>query len=138
MSPNSILGAAARQCARHQRLTSKPVPATSRMFSPSAIRGYPRKDSQDKESINTEATEYSKSGTDDAAARQEEAAYDPSTTDPQEERKIAGEGNEACGPDVSPANPDVSKQTGQQEGGAEKGVKKEQSGAGRPKKAGKP
>lgn len=53
---------------------------------------YPRKDSQDKDSINTEATEYSKSGTDDASAKQEEAAFDPSTTDPKEEKKVAGEG----------------------------------------------
>ncbi|PBP20968.1 hypothetical protein BUE80_DR008221 [Diplocarpon rosae] len=139
MSPTSILRVAARHGVR-QRLATKPLSPVRRVFSQSAIRGHPRKDSQDKDSINTEATEYSKSGTDDAAARQEEAAFDPSTTDPQEERKIAGEGNEESGNplDVSPANPEVSKQRGQQEGGAEKGAAKTQSGAGSPKKAGKP
>jgi len=53
--------------------------------------GYPRKDSQDKDSINTEATEYSKSATDDEGARQEEAAFNPNITDPQEENEKAGE-----------------------------------------------
>jgi len=51
---------------------------------------YPRKDSQDKDSINTEATEYSKSATDDEGARQEEAAFNPNITDPQEEKEKAG------------------------------------------------
>ncbi|KAL2069664.1 hypothetical protein VTL71DRAFT_14343, partial [Oculimacula yallundae] len=94
---------------------------------------------QDKDSIDTEATEYTKSGTDDGAAKQEEAAFDPSTTDPEQERKIAGKGTEGSGNplDVSPANPEVSKQRGQTEGGAEKGVGKKQSGGGSPNKAGK-
>lgn len=55
---------------------------------------YPRKDSQDRDSINTEATEYTKSGTDDGAAAQEDAAFDPKTTDPQKEKKVAGKGVE--------------------------------------------
>ena len=42
--------------------------------------------------MNTEATEYSKSGTDDEGARQEEAAFDPNITDPQEQKEKAGEG----------------------------------------------
>lgn len=54
----------------------------------------PRKDSQHKDSINTEATEYSKSGTDDASARQEDAAFDPGITDPQQQKDKAGEGTE--------------------------------------------
>src|SRR5450755_1438948 len=57
-------------------------------------RPYPRKDSQDREPMNTDATEYSKSGSDDASAQQEEAAFDPDKTSPQEEKKEAGEGNE--------------------------------------------
>lgn len=95
MSPTSILRLTARQRIRPQRLyASKPTIPSTRPFSQSAIRTYPRKDSQDKDSIDTEATEYSKSGTDDGAAAQEEAAFDPSTTDPQEEKNIAGKGNE--------------------------------------------
>jgi hypothetical protein len=54
----------------------------------------PRKGSQDKDSINTDATEYSKSGTDDDAAKNEQAAFDPSQTAPGEEKEKAGEGNE--------------------------------------------
>ena len=43
--------------------------------------------------MNTEATEYSKSGTDDESARQEEAAaFDPNITDPGEQTEKAGEG----------------------------------------------
>lgn len=44
--------------------------------------------------MNTEATEYSKSATDDEAARHEEAAFDPNTTDPQAQKKKAGESGE--------------------------------------------
>ena len=58
----------------------------------SARLAYPRKDSQDKNSINAEANEYSKSGTDDDSARNEEAAFDPDITDPQQQKDKAGEG----------------------------------------------
>lgn len=57
------------------------------MLSQSACVRYPRKDSQDKDSINTEATEYSKSGTDDASARQEDVAFDPDSTDPGHQKE---------------------------------------------------
>ena len=43
--------------------------------------------------MNTEATEYSKSGTDDASARQEEAAFNPNITDPGKQKEKAAEGN---------------------------------------------
>lgn len=65
---------------------------TSRPFSHSTGLAYPRKGSQDKDSIQAEATEYSKSGTDDEAARQESAAFDPSKTSPEDEKNTAGEG----------------------------------------------
>jgi len=82
----------------------------------------PRKGAEDKDSINREPTEYSKSGTDDQAAAQEEAAFDPNDTNPESEKKTAGEGNDGrSNPlDVSPANPEVSKQQSPTEGGAEK------------------
>lgn len=67
------------------------TPCEKRQFSRVTWLGYPRKDSQNRESINTEATEYSKSATDDEAARHEEAAFDPNTTDPGAEKKKAGE-----------------------------------------------
>lgn len=63
-----------------------------RPFSQSAIRAYPRKNSQDKDSMDTEPTEYSKSGTDAEAAGEGQAAFDPSITKPGEEKNKAGEG----------------------------------------------
>ena len=42
--------------------------------------------------MNTEATEYSKSASDDEGARQGDAAFDPDITDPQEQKDKAGEG----------------------------------------------
>jgi hypothetical protein len=66
----------------------------SRRLHQTSLLRLPRKDSQDKDSINTEATEYTKSGTDDGAAAQEEAAFDPNNTSPEGEMKKAGEGNE--------------------------------------------
>lgn len=63
-----------------------------RQFSQSSRLAYPRKDSQDKDSINTEATEYSKSASDDEGARQGDAAFDPNITDPQKQKDKAGEG----------------------------------------------
>jgi hypothetical protein len=74
-----------------------PISLLSRQFSQTTKSRYPRKDSQDKDSINKEATEYSKSGTDDGAARQEEAAFDPKQTDPEGEKRKAGEGTEVSG-----------------------------------------
>lgn len=73
--------------------------------------------------MNTDSDEYTKSGTDDLSAKQEEAAFDPKATKPETERKIAGEekkgkkeGKEGGNPlDVSPANRDVSRQRGEQE-----------------------
>lgn len=41
--------------------------------------------------MNPEATEYSKSGTDDAAARHEDTAFDPDTTGPGEQKDKVGQ-----------------------------------------------
>ena len=68
------------------------LPSSCRYISSSAPFANPRKDSQDKDSINTEATEYSKSATDDESARQGDAAFDPNVTDPHEQHGKAGEG----------------------------------------------
>ena len=78
---------------QHARLQqAQPGIPAYRPFSQTISFALPRKDSQNKDSINTEATEYSKSGTDDEAARQEDAAFDPDITDPQEQKHKAGEG----------------------------------------------
>ena len=65
-------------------------------FSNSAKSAFPRKDSQDKDSINTEASEYSKSATDDEGARQGDAAFNPDVTQPQEQKDLAGKNRGVC------------------------------------------
>ena len=79
---------------KQQAHSRRSLLATSvhRQFSQTVSFALPRKDSQDKDSINTEATEYSKSATDDEGARQEDAAFNPDITDPQEQKDKAGEG----------------------------------------------
>lgn len=84
------------------RLLSRSVrlPASSPRSSPSILSArpftcatrtlYPRKDSQDKDSINRESTEYSKSGTDDQVAAQDDAAFNPDKTSPEDEMESAG------------------------------------------------
>jgi len=84
----------------------------SRSLSSTSRLTYPRKDSQDKDSIKADATEYSKSGTDDGAANQQDAAFDPKTTSPEKEKNVAGEGEGQGNPlEFSPANKDISKGT---------------------------
>lgn len=66
------------------------VPSEKRQFSRLTWLALPQKDSQDRESIDRESTEYSKSGTDDQAAGIDWAAFDPNTTEPAAEKKAAG------------------------------------------------
>lgn len=82
-----------KQQARPQLASLKP--STHRQFSQTSSFAHPRKGSQDKDSIDTEATEYTKSATDDEAARQGDAAFNPDITDPQEMKDVAGKGPEA-------------------------------------------
>jgi hypothetical protein len=65
--------------------------APNRQFSQSTTFACPRKDSQDRNSINTESTEYSKSGSDDQAAALDDAAFNPDITDPEPEGEKAGQ-----------------------------------------------
>jgi hypothetical protein len=95
MSLTSLLRLATRRSAAQHYVGPNSTTA-KRPLSGSKIQRYARVGSQDKDSIDTEATEYTKSGTDDGAARQENAAFDPSKTSPEEERNVAGEGNEVC------------------------------------------
>jgi hypothetical protein len=48
----------------------------------------------------------------------EEAAFDPNITDPQEAKEKAGEGNRVNPLDASPANPKLSTGTAEEEGGS--------------------
>ena len=78
---------------------SRPHPAMlifseKRYFSKSNQLCYPRKDSQDRESMNTDATEYSKSATDDEAARHDDASFNPKLTNPEAQKTKASENNQ--------------------------------------------
>lgn len=79
--------------------------------------------------MSPETNEYAKSSTDDSTAANEEAAFDPNITDPEEARKKAGEGNQVNPLDSSPANPDLSSGTAEEEGGSKK--KMSEGGGGR-------
>jgi hypothetical protein len=82
---------------------------------------HPQRDAQeDREKLDPEANEYAKSGSDDTAAKQDEAAFDPNITDPQEAKDKAGQGNQVNPLDASPANPEISQGTAEEEGGAGK------------------
>ncbi|KAI9806562.1 MAG: hypothetical protein M1833_003749 [Piccolia ochrophora] len=118
-----------------KRASPSPLVSHPRTLSTTPTTHLPRKDAQDKDSINTESTEYSKSGSDAASAAQEQAAFDPTETDPQAEQGTAGEGDGGgSNPlEVSPANPDVSHPP-ENDGGAEGGPEKKASGGGSPNK----
>ncbi|KAF2804642.1 uncharacterized protein BDZ99DRAFT_451766 [Mytilinidion resinicola] len=91
------------------------------------IRAFPRKDDQDRESLNPQSTEYSKSGSDDAAAGGE-AAFDPSTTSPEAEKESGEkEAGKHSALNVSPGNREVSEARGSEEGGAQSSPGKEGS-----------
>ncbi|KAI1611603.1 hypothetical protein EDD37DRAFT_650640 [Exophiala viscosa] len=84
---------------------------------------HPQRETQlDREKMNPEANEYAKSSSDDSAAKNEDAAFDPDITDPEEARKKAGEGNDVNPLDSSPANPDISSGTAEEQGGSKKKV----------------
>ena len=78
--------------------------------------------------MNTDANEYSKSGTDDTASANEEAAFDSNSPDPQEAKEKAGEGNDVNPLNASPANPEMSQHTSEASGGA--GKKPSEKGGG--------
>jgi hypothetical protein len=65
-----------------------PLIVASRPFSQAPVR-LARKDTQDKDSLKPEPNEYSKSGSDDAAAAVEQAAFDPNQTRPEQEQATA-------------------------------------------------
>ena len=76
----------------HGFATSMPKISPIRGLHGTRVASYPRKGSQDKDSIDREPNEYSKSGTDEETAEQEQAAFDPNITDPHKEQSKAGEG----------------------------------------------
>ena len=98
----------------------RPLSLTSRRCADSNPN--PQRDVQyDREKINTDANEYAKSGTDDTVAANEQAAFDPNITDPQEAKKKAGEGNKVNPLDASPANLELSQPPREEVGQKKKG-----------------
>lgn len=98
---------------------------------------FARKGAEDKDSIDATPTEYSKTGSDNAAAHTD-AAFDPNQTSPEAAEASAEQ--EAGGADnslnVSPGNHEVSHANDPQVGGASKGTHDKPSGAGSPNKQG--
>ncbi|EXJ95347.1 hypothetical protein A1O1_00467 [Capronia coronata CBS 617.96] len=91
---------------------------------------HPQREAQvDRNKLDPEASEYSKSGSDDTAAANEDAAFDPNITDPEEAKQKAGEGNEVNPLEDSPANPEISQGTDEAKGGSKK--KPSEDGGGR-------
>jgi hypothetical protein len=92
-----------------------------------------RKDSQDRQSMDTRATEYTRSGTDDEVAHTD-AAFDASR--PRPEDAAGADGDASL--DVSPANADVSRHKvdgPEKSAGADATSGRKGSGQGRPAKA---
>lgn len=86
----------------------------------------PYKDDQDRQTLKPRSTEGSKSGTDNGAA-QSSAAFDPSTTSPEEAKERA-EGEEYGNPlDVSGANHSKSKPFGESGGEEMKGTARQEN-----------
>ena len=117
-------------------LNAAPRSFIIRQFSAAPARGVDKakKESlQDRESMNTEAGEYSKSGSDTGTAQHDDAAFNPDKTSPEEEMEAAGEGQTGNPLNVSPANQEISSSSSEGSGGAGKkpsgeGDKKSSSG----------
>ncbi|TKA39894.1 hypothetical protein B0A54_10245 [Friedmanniomyces endolithicus] len=103
----------------------RPITRTSRQIVATrpfhiSPRQLARKDAQDKDSLKPEPNEYSKSGSDDAAAAVDDAAFNPDVTSPEEEQASAKE---------HPANQEVSQPKEQPQGQTE-GSSAESGGSG--------
>ncbi|KAJ8117936.1 hypothetical protein OPT61_g984 [Boeremia exigua] len=96
-----------------------------------------QKGAEDKDTINTTSNEYSKSGSDDAAAHTD-AAFDPSQTSPEAAEASAEKetGSQANSLNVSPGNHEISHANDPEVGGASQGTNNKPSGAGSPNKQG--
>ncbi|KAF2825311.1 hypothetical protein CC86DRAFT_41975 [Ophiobolus disseminans] len=121
-----------------QRLTrtTRPSTFTPRFLSTTPAR-FAQKDAQDKDSLKPRSTEYSKSGSDDAAASSD-AAFNPNKTSPEEaeataEREQGGKDNSL---NASPGNKDISQPNDPEVGGNGGAPDKKSSGGGGAPKAG--
>lgn len=98
---------------------------------------FARKGAEDKDSMDTSPTEYSKSGSDSEAAHTD-AAFNPNKTSPEAaeasaEKESGGKDNSL---NMSPGNHEASHANDSQVGGASQGTNDKPSGAGSPNKQG--
>jgi len=109
---------------------SRAAIARPQFFSTTPTR-FAQKDAQDKDSLKPRSTEYSKSGSDDAAAHSD-AAFDPNKTSPEEAEKTAEKeaGGKKNDLNVSPGNKDISDPNSPDVGGNGGAPEKKSSGAG--------
>jgi hypothetical protein len=134
----------------HHGTTTRPLQqraATAATLHTTAARRQPYKDDQDRTSLKPQKHEYSQSGTDEQAAENPDAAFNPRKTSPEAARAAAARGsprgssNEKGGGnplDVSPANRDFAESgRGKDEDRVPKASKGPSSRAGSPKKGGK-
>lgn len=114
--------ARAHAVARRQLL---PPAQLQSFFHSSPASRLPYKDDQDRESVKPKSTEGSLSGTDgDAAAS--DAAFDPSTTGPEEAKDQADKGSGGNPLETSGAKPSKSKPLGEDGGGETHDVTKQE------------
>lgn len=84
----------------------------------------------DRESVNTESNEYSKSGSDQGSAA-DDTAFQTGKTDPESERASSQPGKNGRDPlDASPANMEISQPTNPAEGGVGSGSERKQASGG--------
>ncbi|KAJ9608355.1 hypothetical protein H2200_007343 [Cladophialophora chaetospira] len=72
----------------------------------------------DREKIDRDPNEYSKSGTDESSAQNDEAAFGTNNPKPEDAKEKAGEGNTVNPLDGSPANQEISSGTSEVSGGS--------------------
>lgn len=118
---------ATRGVASHQ-YPLKPSAASGRLFSAfSPLRKEPPEDI-DREALNPERSEVTKTGTDNEIAHHD-SAFDPTNTAPESELAATEEEsktkNKKGSLDMSPANKDVSAWRGPREGGPERNLDRE-------------
>lgn len=128
---------------RQLKRTAPRASVTARAFHATTAPQLPYKDSQDRESLKPGSTEYTKSGRDDDASKNPDAAFNPNKTRPETEGATAGAGTQGNPLDASGANQELSTPTGNEKTPKTSGAGKEvnkggASGSGSGAKKGSP
>ncbi|KAM0252855.1 hypothetical protein ACHAQJ_007484 [Trichoderma viride] len=129
---------------RHLTQTSRRcATGIPRLYHTSTALRLPYKNSQDRESLKPGTNEGTRSGRDEDVSEQDDAAFNPRKTDPETERKAAGQGNKTNPLNASGANQEFNKPMGDEKTAHDTGPGKEtrkggRSGGGSPQKKGSP